>query len=26
MVIMEKKVSDDGEKNGGEAIIVIIRW
>jgi len=26
MVIMEKKVSDDGEKNGGEAIIVIMRW
>jgi len=26
MVIIEKKVSDDGEKNGGEAIIVIMRW
>jgi hypothetical protein len=26
MVIMEKNVSDNGEKNGSDAIIVIMRW
>jgi len=26
MVIMEKNVSNDGEKNGSDAIIVIMRW